>query len=227
MIDSSATCCRCSADLIGGSHFCTSCGAPQIKNQLPIDKITTANYDPTGPTYKPWKMKITPPQFPSLYEKSTSILKNPHTSPWCPPIKSKDKKKNKKNINTNKDNTNNTNSIQIQLQNMLSKDGSDVVTIDKNDPNIFYFRGQAFRYTLGNIESKNINNDTIIDTNIDDDVNEDDVLDVMVINPFDLKEVIMPIGIYEATWIFPYKYDYNIHLSLLERKRRYYYYYYY
>jgi len=221
MIESSNTCCRCSADLIVGSHFCTSCGSPQIKNVLPIDKITTANYDPTGPTYKPWKMKTTPPSFPSLYEKSSSILKNPHTSPWCPPIKSKDKKIKKKKKSTNT----NTNNIQIQLQNMLSKDGTDIVTIDKNDPNIFYFRGQAFRYTLGNIESKNVNNDdTIIDTNDDNDNDDNDVLDVMVINPFDLKEVIMPIGIYEATWIFPYKYDYNIHLSLLERKRRYYYY---
>ena len=207
-----SSCCRCSAELIIGSYFCVQCGAPQIKTLL-AKKSTTANYDPSGPSYKPWKMKTEPPKFPSLYEKSTSTLKIPHPGPWCPPVKSKDKKKVKKQKAKN--------DIQIQLQNMLSKDGSELVTIDKNDPNIFYFRGQAFRYSLGTIDSKT-NNDTIIETDNENDDKEENMLDVMCINSFDLKEAIMPIGIYEATWIFPYKYDYNIHLSLIERKRRYY-----
>ena len=211
-MDIDISCCRCSAELLNGSYFCTQCGAPQIKILLPIEKKTTANYDPTGPTFKPWKMKTEPPKFPSLYEKSTSTLKNPHPSPWCPPIKSKDKKKKVKKKGVKND-------IQAQLQNMLSKDGSELVTIDKNDPNIFYFRGQAFRYSLGTIDSKT-KNDTIIETENENDDNEEEMLDVMNISPFDLKEAIMPIGIYEATWIFPYKYDYNIHLSLIERKRR-------
>jgi len=213
----SSICCRCSADIIIGSYFCTECGAPQIKNLLPIEKKTTANWDPTGPSFKPWKMKIEPPKFPSLYEKSTSTLKNPHPQAWCPPIKSKDKKKKKK--NNNKEKT--INDIQIQLQNILSKDGSELVTIDKNDPNIFYFRSQAFRYTLGNIESNNKKVSTILenDNENDKDNNEENEM-IDVINPFDLREIIMPIGIYEATWIYPYKYDYNVHLSLIERKRR-------
>ena len=57
--ESSSSCVKCGSD-VRNSLFCGECGSAVLQNML-VKSKTTADYDPRGPTYAPWREPVALP----------------------------------------------------------------------------------------------------------------------------------------------------------------------
>ena len=77
-----STCPNCNFRLKNGAFFCDSCGTAIIANLL-LKSKSTADYDPTGPTNRPWR------ELPDISQASKRQNGKPfyNEQPWRPALR--------------------------------------------------------------------------------------------------------------------------------------------
>lgn len=216
----SSSCLSCGTFVDSKVFFCPKCGKAHMKNIL-VENSTTANYDPI--TSKEWKE----PHCIPIAIKPWAQMKNNNSvpffnnAPWRPSMKNKDliRLKNKKNISAKNNVIDGTENSSIISQESL------------NDPDIFYFKGQPFRYGIKKAGKRRrakfkLDGTEILDDADDSDSDSDYEIETTIM---EIVDNFHPLGIYEGKWLFPYSVTstptiasssmvgYNIFISLLDR----------
>jgi hypothetical protein len=212
-----SSCLSCGTFVDAKIFFCPKCGKAHMKNIL-VENSTTAHYDPINS--KEWKEPHSIPIAikPWAQMKNSNSLPFFNNAPWRPSMKIKDlnRLKKKKNISSKS-------KVVDDLENSsyISQESLD-------DPNIFYFKGQPFRYGIKKV-GKNRRQKYNLDGSEFDDNDESDSDYEKEAVLLDVVDNFHPLGIYEGKWLFPYSVTsiptvssssmvgYNIFISLLDR----------